>query len=361
MVGELYPEGGARRDAGFSIFYMGINLGAFIGPLVCSTLGERVNWHYGFGAAGVGMVLGLIQFRLTRKHLGEAGLHPGSDKELNLRERLGLVVSLTAVVAVLALSFAGVIRINPVALARSTTTFIVAVAVVYFAYVFLFFKLDSTERKRVGVIVILFISAALFWSGFEQAGSSFNLFAERYTVRNLAFLDFVIPAGWFQSLGPIFIIALAPVMGSFWVALARRDLNPSLPVKFGLGLLLLGLGFVVMAGAAKIVAAGHKVAPTWLITTFLVHTFGELCLSPVGLSSVTKLAPRRLVGQMMGAWFLAASLGNLLAGLLAGEFGADAVQQMPQQYLKIVLMPMLAGLLLIVFARPIKKWVAGVT
>jgi POT family proton-dependent oligopeptide transporter len=360
IVGELYPEGGARRDAGFSIFYMGINLGAFLGPLACSTLGEKLNWHYGFGAAGVGMVLGLIQFRLSRKRLGEAGLRPGSNEGLNSMERAGLVCGLIGITVVVGLGLAGVIKINSVTLARSTTTFIVTVAVLYFAYVLLFFKLDRVEKQRVGLIVILFISSALFWAGFEQAGSSFNLFAERYTARTLGLFDFVIPAGWFQSLGPIFIITLAPVMAALWVSLARRNLNPSLPVKFGVGLILLGFGFVVMAGAAKLVAAGHKVWPTWLIMTYLLHTFGELCLSPVGLSSVTKLAPRRLVGQMMGTWFLAMSLGNLIAGLIAGEFRADAVQQMPGQYLQIVIMPSIAGLLLIIFAKPIKKWMAGV-
>jgi POT family proton-dependent oligopeptide transporter len=368
IVGELYPEGGARRDAGFSIFYMGINLGAFIGPLICSTLGEKVNWHYGFAAAGVGMMMGLIQFRLTRKHLGEAGLHRGSETNLGSRERAAITGTLGIVIATVVLSFAGVIQINPVALARSTTVLIVGVALAYFAYVLLFSKLDHIERQRMGVIIILFLAAALFWSGFEQAGSSFNLFAERYTFResilpdflSLGRIDFVVPAGWFQSLGPIFIILLAPVMAGLWVSLARRNLNPSLPVKFGWGLLLLALGFCVMAAAARRVAAGHQVWPTWLITTYLVHTFGELCLSPVGLSSVTKLAPRRLVGQMMGVWFLAASLGNLIAGLLAGSFRADAVQRMPAQYLNIALVPTLGGLLLIACAKPIRKWMAGV-
>jgi POT family proton-dependent oligopeptide transporter len=168
------------------------------------------------------------------------------------------------------------------------------------------------------------------------------------------------PPGWFQSLGPVFIITFAPVAAALWVALARRNLNPSLPVKFGLGLLLLGAGFVVMAGAAKFVAAGHKVWPTWLITTYLLHTFGELCLSPVGLSSVTKLAPRRLVGQMMGTWFLGAALGNLIAGLIAGELKADAVGEMPGQYLRILIMPVLAGIGLVILARPIKRWTGGV-
>jgi POT family proton-dependent oligopeptide transporter len=360
MVGELYPEGGARRDAGFTIFYMGINLGAAIGPLICSTLGEKMNWHYGFAAAGVGMVMGLIQFRLSAKHLGEAGLRPGHETGLSKRGRVGLVCVLVTVVLVVGLSLAGIIRINPVALARSTGAFLVAVAILYFAWVLLFFDLDRTEKQRVGVIVILFIAAALFWAGFEQAGSTFNLFAERYTARNLGLFDFVIPTGWFQSLGPVFIISLAPVMAALWVALSRRNLNPSLPVKFGLGLILLSAGFVVMAGAAELVAAGHKVWPTWLIATYLLHTFGELCLSPVGLSSVTKLAPRRLVGQMMGIWFLGSSLGNLIAGLIAGQFKADAVQEMPGQYLQIGILPLAAGVALILLAKPIKKWMVGV-
>jgi POT family proton-dependent oligopeptide transporter len=267
---------------------------------------------------------------------------------------------LGAIVLIVGLGLAGIIRINPIALARSTGAFLVAVAVLYFAWVLLFFDLDRTEKERVGVIVILFIASALFWAGFEQAGSSFNLFAERYTARNLGFFKFVIPTGWFQSLGPVFIISLAPVMASLWVALNRRSLNPSLPAKFGLGLILLSAGFAVMAGAARLVAAGHKVWPTWLIATYLLHTFGELCVSPVGLSSVTKLAPRRLVGQMMGIWFLATSLGNLIAGLIAGQFKADAVHEMPGQYLQMVILPLATGVALILLAKPIKKWMVGV-
>jgi POT family proton-dependent oligopeptide transporter len=360
IVGELYPEGGARRDAGFTVFYMGINLGAALGPLVCSTLGEKMNWHYGFGAAGIGMVLGLVQYRFTQKHLGESGLHPGSMKVLNSAERAGLFCGIAAILLIVGLSLTGFINLNPVALASRTSWFIVTIAVLYFAYVLLFFGLDRTERQRVWVIIILFLASALFWAGFEQVGSSLNLFAERYTDRAIGLIQFEIPTGWFQSLGPVFIITLAPVMASLWVALARRNLDPSLPVKFGLSLVLLGAGFLVMAAAAKLVAAGQKIWPTWLITTYLVHTIAELCLSPVGLSSVTKLAPRRLTGQMLGTWFLATSLGNLIAGLIASEFNADAVEQMPGQYLKLVVMPMAAGVLLILLAKPIRKWMAGV-
>ena len=199
-------------------------------------------------------------------------------------------------------------------------------------------------------------------AGFEQAGTSFNLFADRYTERQLAFGNhFLIPASWFQSVGPIFVIALSPVMGALWLNLGRRNLNPSLPMKFGLGLILLGLGFLVLAGAAVFVARGQKVLPIWLITTYLLHTFGELCVSPVGLSSVTKLAPKRFVGQMMGAWFLATSLGNLIAGRFAGELDPNSVGQMPGRFLQMVIFPVGVAIVIIALSRPIKKMMGGVS
>ena len=360
LVGELYPEGGTRRDAGFTIFYMGVNLGAFIGPMVCGWLAVKWGWHYGFVAAGVGMVLGLIQFKLSRRLLAGAGLERGNLNPLHGVERFGLIGSLVATTCVVGLGMAGVLKFNPVAIAKAMAYVILAIAVVYFAVVFLFCGLNKVEKERVGVILVLFVASALFWAGFEQAGSSFNLFAERSTVRQLGWINYEVPAAWFQALGPIFIIGLAPLFAWLWMWLARRNLDPSIPVKFACGLLLLAAGFVVMAGAAKVVAAGNKALPTWLITTYLVHTFGELCLSPVGLSSVTKLAPRKLVGQMMGIWFLATSFGNLIAGLLAGEFKEDNVAGWPELYLQITILPVIAGVLLIVCARPIKRWMEGV-
>ncbi|HHY85687.1 MAG TPA: peptide MFS transporter [Verrucomicrobia bacterium] len=360
LVGELYPDGGSRRDAGFTIFYMGVNLGAFIGPIVCGWLAEKLGWHYGFGAAGVGMVLGLIQFRFSRHLLGEAGLRRGSETPLHAVEKYGLWGGIAATVLVVALGMAGLIVFEPISIAKNMVFVIAAIAVLYFLHLFFIYGLNKIEKERVAVILVLFIASALFWLGFEQAGSSFNLFAERFTDRNLESINFLIPAAWFQALGPIFIIIFAPLFASLWVWLAKRNLDPSIPVKFALGLVLLGVGFFVMAGAARVVAAGNQALPTWLITTYLVHTFGELCLSPVGLSSVTKLAPRRLVGQMMGTWFLATSLGNLLAGLLAGEFDTNRLDQWPSLYLKITILPMIAGALLIIFARPIKRWMVDI-
>ena len=355
MVGELYPEGGARRDAGFTIFYMGINLGAAISPLIAGTIGEKVNWHYGFGVAGLGMVLGLIQFHFTKKHLGTAGLHPGHREAVKARDWAILSSIVGALLLSIVLVYTGVLHINPIAMARGTAYLILGVAVLYFTSAFFFFGLTNDEKKRVGVIMVLFIASAMFWSGFEQAGSSLNLFGERYTDRVLAFLGgYEFPASAFQSLGPIFVIGLAPVAASLWVWLARRNLNPSLPLKFALGLLLLALGFAVMAWGSIYVAKGQKVLPTWLIATYLIHTFGELCLSPVGLSSVTRLSPKRLVGQMMGLWFLATALGNLIAGVMAGEFNANAVHEMPGRYFQIVLSAAATGVLLLIVIKPVK-------
>jgi POT family proton-dependent oligopeptide transporter len=360
MVGQLYPEGGAARDAGFTIFYMGINLGAAIGPLVCSTLGEKLNWHYGFAAAGVGMVFGLVQYRLTQKHLGEAGRRQGHAETPTPLAWGVAAAAMAALVIVTGLVWSGILPLNPVALAHGTSSVIVGLAAVYFLAVLVFGGLSRAEKGRVCVIAVLFVSSAMFWSGFEQAGSSLNLFAERHTARVIHELNFQfeIPAGWFQSLNPIFIITLAPVVAMMWLRLAARRRNPSLPMKFAVGLVLLGLGFLVMVGAARLAVAGQPAAPTWLITTYLLHSVGELCLSPVGLSSVTKLAPRRFVGQMMGIWFLATSLGNLFAGLIAGEVSGDATGQMPGRFLQIVLTTCGTGLLLVLFAKPI-RWLMG--
>lgn len=357
IVGGLYPEGGARRDSGFTLFYMGINIGALIGPMICSALGEKVNWHYGFGAAGVGMVFGLIQYRLTQRHLGEAGARPTHSVSPR-RDWTLFGVGVGAIVLVVAAVALGLLRIDPVALARGTTYLIVGLAAVYFLSVLVFQRLTSDEKQRVAVIGVLFVASALFWSGFEQTGSSLTLFAERYTVRTV--FSWEVPAGYFQMINPGFIILLAPVVAGVWVMLARRNINPSMPVKFALGLVLLGLGFLVVAAGAKIALAGDKVWPTWLLTTYFLHSVGELCLSPVGLSSVTKLAPKRLVGQMMGVWFLATSLGNLIAGLFAGEVSGDSAGQMPLRFVQVALFAGGAALVMFLLARPIQRMMRGV-
>ena len=356
VVGQLYPEGGARRDAGFTIFYMGINMGGFLGPLICSALGEKVDWHLGFGAAGIGMLAGVIQYRLSAPRLGEAGRQP--DSPATAVHRNLVIAGFAAVAGIVILALTGVVKINAPALAEYTTYAIVGLAVVFFFCVFSFGKLDAEEKKRTWVIVVLFIGSAMFWSGFEQAGSSLNLFADRHTDRTI--LGFEVPAGWFQSLNPFFIIVLGPVFASLWVNLAKRQLDPSMPAKFAIGLVMLGLGFLIMVGAAKLVTSGSQAGPYWLILTYLLHTMGELCLSPVGLSSVTKLSPKRFVGQMMGIWFVATSLGNLIAGRLAGRFDPKLLADMPGLFQQIVMTTVGTGIVLLVLARPIKKLMGNI-
>jgi POT family proton-dependent oligopeptide transporter len=360
LVGQLYPEGGARRDAGFTIFYMGINLGAMLGPLLCSYLGEEFSWHYGFAAAGIGMALGLVQFGLTQKYLGEIGLPPAAVAGTARRDWGILGVCLAVLATVVVLAMTRVLTIDPLWLAHRTTILISGLAIAYFIWAFFFAGLDAIERQRVGVIAVLFLVSALFWAGYEQAGSSLNLFAERYTQRNIESLNFEIKTGWFQSFSAGAVIVLAPLIAVLWVKLARRGLSPSLPAKFAIALLFLASGFLVMVFASKKALNHGPVWPTWLMTTYILHVLGELCLSPVGLSSVTKLAPRRLVGQMMGVWFLATSLGNLLAGIFAGEVSGENANAMPERYLFVVIIVGGAGVLLLLCARPIRKLMSGV-
>ena len=367
IVAGLYPEGGARLDSGFTIFYIGINVGAFLGPLVTGEAQVLFGARAGFSTAAVFMALGVAQFYFTRRHLGNVGLGVSTDAPAPVaaaarrRDWRRLWLGAGAAALLLAAVSFGWIAVNPAGLARAVTYLIAAMAVLYFIYYLCIANLSPEERKRGVVMVVLFIGCALFFSGFEQAGSSLNLFAERYTDRTLTSLNFVIPASWFQSLNSLFIFIFAPFFAWAWIALAKRHLNPSAPAKFALGVMLMGSGFLVMAAAATVVASGSKVLPYWLTMTYLMHTFGELCLSPVGLSYFTKLAPQRFVGQMMGIWFLAISLGNLMASLIAGEFDASNVAAMPGQYMHIVYFSVGLGAVLLVLSRPVKKLMGGVT
>lgn len=355
MVGDLYPEGGARRDAGFSIFYMGINIGALLGPLVCGALGENVDWHLGFSAAGVGMVLGLIQYRRGDRYLGNAGsLKSGEDRSTVARRQRRFYLTTASVGALtlvlVYLGSSGRLALPLPQAARALGVAIVVLALLYFAYLLVAGGHTTVERKRLLVIFWLFILAALFWSGFEQAGSSMNLFAERLTDRQL--FGWEAPASWLQSINPFFIIVFAPVFGWLWTWLARRQTNPSIPAKFALGLFGLAGGFFVLSWGAAHASIENPVSPAWLIVTYFLHTCGELCLSPVGLSSITKLAPPSRVGQMMGVWFIGSALGNLIAGLVAGQLEALAPAALFWNVAWIIGGAALAALLL---SRPVKR------
>ncbi|MGI9090996.1 MAG: peptide MFS transporter [Gemmatimonadaceae bacterium] len=358
IVGDLYPEGGARRDAGFSIFYMGINVGALVAPLITGYLGERVGWHWGFGAAGVGMLIGLFTYRArAARTLGPIGAAPTAGPAEQRKVKLATAAAVIAIVLVVLLATLGVIHIDPVALAKRMSVVMLVLALIYFVYLFFFAKLTGDEKKRVGVIVVLFLFATIFWAAFEQAPTSLNLFARDFTDRVV--FGWEVPTLWLQSANSFFVITLAPVFAWIWVALARRGVDLSSPTKFAFGLAFAGLGFVVMVFAAnRVIAAGGgaiRVSMWWLILSYFFQTLGELSLSPVGLSSMTKLAPRRFVGQMMGVWFMAAAIGNLIAGLVGGHVNPENLREMPQLFQRTAVSLFIATLVLAALIFPIRR------
>jgi len=324
IVGRLYGPADQRRDAGFSIFYMGINLGGFIAPLVCGYLGQRVNWHIGFAAAGFGMVVGLIQYVLGAKYLGEAGLYPApaksaeADAALKRRVRIWGGGGLLLAILLAAGMAAGVVPITAKQIADAAGLFLLIVTLALFGWMFFAAEWTASERRRLYAIGALFVAATLFWSEFEQAGSTLNLFADRATRTSI--LDWTFPSSYFQSLQPLFIITFAPIFAWIWIRLGSRE--PSSPAKFAVGLICVGSGFALLVVAASLSANGVKVAPYWLVVTYLLHTFGELSLSPVGMSATTKLAPARVAGLMMGVWYLAISVGNFIGGRLSSLYGS---------------------------------------
>ncbi|MDB4949811.1 MAG: amino acid/peptide transporter [Gemmatimonadetes bacterium] len=365
IVGDLYPEGGARRDAGFSIFYMGINTGALIAPIITGLLGEKVGWHWGFGAAGAGMIVGVIVFSLRQnKTLGNLGLEPSRHPDPVVQERqqrsikTGLAMFVGALVLLVALAVSGVIQIDPVRVAESMRIVMLGIAVLYFAYLFVLGGLTGDEKKRVAVILVLFVFATIFWSAFEQAPTSLNLFARDYTDRVV--FGWEMPATFLQAFNSLFVILLAPVFAWLWITLSRRGGDLSSPAKFGLGLLFASLGFFLMVAASKLVIGGHgiRVSPWWLILSYLLQTFGELSLSPVGLSSMTKLAPRKFAGQMMGVWFLAAALGNLIAGLVGGDVDPNKLEQMPALFQQTAISLLIAAVVIFALVVPIRRMMA---
>jgi POT family proton-dependent oligopeptide transporter len=354
IVAQLYPEGGSRRDAGFSIFYMGINTGAFLGSLLVPIAAKAFGWNVGFALPAIGMMIGLVQFQATKHYLGASGVVP-----LGQPTRWWPVTAfMVVIVVVAALALTGTLQLDAAKISTALNWVLLALAAGYFAYLLFFAGLAPDERKRVWAIIALFAACAMFWAGFEQAGASFNLFAERHTDRDM--FGWEMPAGVLQAVNPLFIILFSPVFAALWVNLGRRNLDPSAPAKFAVGLILMGFGFLVMFLAARYVVQGEMVLPTWLILTYLLHTFGELCLSPVGLSSMTKLAPARFVGQVMGLWFLATAIGNNLAGQFAGEIDPNNLPAMPGQFLYLFWWGAIAGVVLLLLTPLIKKMMAGV-
>lgn len=346
LVGALYPEGGARRDAGFTVFYMGINLGAMIGPLVTGWLAQRYGWHVGFIAAALGMLAGVAWFIVSRARLAGAGAsaaaHPHGEAGRRNDQR-GVWIGVAVLLGLALLLGSGATGLSVLQLRGFTVWVILALILAGFAQLLLGSGLTPAERRSGLVLLALCAASSVFWSGFEQAGSSLTLFAERHTGRDL--LGFTIPTSWFQSLNSIFIIAFAPLFSALWLALGKRDLSSG--GKFVLALLFMGASFVVMALASRIVAGGGLAGPGWLVATYLLHTWGELALSPVGMSAATQLVPARFAGQAMGLWYASMAMGNLVASLFAGEFDTSNLAAMPGQYLHITAVQVGAAVVLL--------------
>jgi POT family proton-dependent oligopeptide transporter len=306
MVGTLYRRDDSRRDAGFSLFYMGINTGAFFAPLVTGWLGQKINWHIGFAAAGVGMLFGLVQYVLGRKYLT-----PVEERETPVTKAVENVATLKT-------------------------------------------PFTPQEWSRITAALILTLFALIFWAGFEQAGSSLTLFADRAT--RLTILGFTYPSSWFQSVEPLFVIIFSPVFAWLWLRLGRRE--PSSPAKFTLGLFFLSLSFLLVVPAARYFQLhGQRVSPFWLIGLYFLQCLGELCLSPVGLSMVTKLSPGRIVGLMMGFWFFATAMGNYVAGWVAGLVGTRSFSEV---FMIAFVTSAGVTLILAVLIPIIKRMMAGV-
>ena len=307
LVGGLYERGDERRDAGFSVFYMGINLGAFLGPIIAGKLAEGVDWHLGFACAGVGMVLGLVQYVIGRRHLAPSIERLTAER----RERAAAAAA------------------GPQA------------------------RLTTEDWRRIGAVVVLFVFASLFWGAYEQAGAGLNLFADRYV--RLEFLGIKLYASWFVSVQAFFVILLSPLFAWLWVRLGPRQ--PSSPAKFAFALVFVGLAFVLLIPAGSMAQRGILVSPLWLVGAYFIQELGELCLSPVGLSVVTKLAPVRFVSLMLGVFFLSNSAGNWLAG-----WSARFISTMPLVTLFSVTAAVTigAGVVLFFLLRPIRNLMGGV-
>ncbi len=364
MVGALYEEGDPRRDSGFTIFYMGINIGAFTATLLCGYLGEQVGWAYGFGAAGIGMLFGLIIFLWGQKYL-EGLAEPPSNKYLQKMNGISYEswAYISGIFMVLVTWF---LVQNSQLVGQLLGGFGAIFIGAWLLYAL--FRCAPDERDRLIVVGILILFSLIFWALFEQAGSSLNILTDRGV--NRVIFGWEVPASMFQSLNAGFIFTIAPLFAMLWIALAKRNMEPSTPIKFSIGIILVGLGFLALVYGMRS-SEGLQTGVFWIILIYLLHTLGELCLSPVGLSSVTKLSPQRIVGFMMGMWFFASAAGNYVAGLIARATASDSSgvsndvfdltqkQSFMDVYTDVGLMAIGCGIFLAILTPTLKKLMHG--
>ena len=364
MVGALYEEGDPRRDSGFTIFYMGINIGAFTATLLCGYLGEQVGWAYGFGAAGIGMLFGLIIFLWGQKYL-EGLAEPPSNKYLQKMNGISYEswAYISGIFMVLVTWF---LVQNSQLVGQLLGGFGAIFIGAWLLYALL--RCAPDERDRLIVVGILILFSLIFWALFEQAGSSLNILTDRGV--NRVIFGWEVPASMFQSLNAGFIFTIAPLFAMLWIALAKRNMEPSTPIKFSIGIIFVGLGFLALVYGMRS-SEGLQTGVFWIILIYLLHTLGELCLSPVGLSSVTKLSPQRIVGFMMGMWFFASAAGNYVAGLIARATASDSSgvsndvfdltqkQSFMDVYTDVGLMAIGCGIFLAILTPILKKLMHG--
>ena len=364
MVGALYEEGDPRRDSGFTIFYMGINIGAFTATLLCGYLGEQVGWAYGFGAAGIGMLFGLIIFLWGQKYL-EGLAEPPSNKYLQKMNGISYEswAYISGIFMVLVTWF---LVQNSQLVGQLLGGFGAIFIGAWLLYAL--FRCAPDERDRLIVVGILILFSLIFWALFEQAGSSLNILTDRGV--NRVIFGWEVPASMFQSLNAGFIFTIAPLFAMLWIALSKRNMEPSTPIKFSIGIILVGLGFLALVYGMRS-SEGLQTGVFWIILIYLLHTLGELCLSPVGLSSVTKLSPQRIVGFMMGMWFFASAAGNYVAGLIARATASDSSgvsndvfdltqkQSFMDVYTDVGLMAIGCGIFLAILTPILKKLMHG--
>ena len=364
MVGALYEEGDPRRDSGFTIFYMGINIGAFTATLLCGYLGEQVGWAYGFGAAGIGMLFGLIIFLWGQKYL-EGLAEPPSNKYLQKMNGISYEswAYISGIFMVLVTWF---LVQNSQLVGQLLGGFGAIFIGAWLLYAL--FRCAPDERDRLIVVGILILFSLIFWALFEQAGSSLNILTDRGV--NRVIFGWEVPASMFQSLNAGFIFTIAPLFAMLWIALAKRNMEPSTPIKFSIGIILVGLGFLALVYGMRS-SEGLQTGVFWIILIYLLHTLGELCLSPVGLSSVTKLSPQRIVGFMMGMWFFASAAGNYVAGLIARATASESSgisndvfdltqkQSFMDVYTDVGLMAIGCGIFLAILTPILKKLMHG--
>jgi len=352
QVGSLYPQGDPRRDGAFTIFYMGINLGAFFSPLVCGTLGQTIGWHYGFAAAGVGMVLGLLLYLWGRRYLGVA---PSTVRSTPARATASIGIYLVGIVGGLLFLILGLPALLGAIPALVRWGLLAAAVVVFGVYFFRWMMtMPREERLRIGAIIVLCGLNIVFWACYEQQGNTMQLFADQNTNWNL--LGLTIPSTWYQAFNPAMIFLFAPGLSAFWVWQARRNQEPNSVTKMAIGCFLLGLSFIIMIVASQGLTADMRRNVMWLGSTTVVLTMGELYLSPIGLSFVTKVAPARMVSMMMGVWFLSSFFGNYLSGYL-GTFWT----RMPrgQFFLMLTVLGIATGIVIFLISRPIDRIVGA--